>query len=413
MIPTHFMSLWHCVSTLLFVLVLLAAPSSAGWSNNFDIFFPSYNRGFQTIIHQNCSVQYEQYLQDRHDKSNITSFAPRLAGFGDTHLVNVLVNCILEATPEVIKAKLAAAGVILGLTPAILSTVGVQACDTAILAVLGCKPLLAVLLAFGSPAVFAHRSSEYRAAVLELAEFHMPGGLALRSPYIKIMIHSLVYLLAVGSIVNVAHLAYELGDKVIFVILPTHEYMASIWIFVGVVIHVFAATAVYFYIDVQALKPQQEQEQHRELSHSGSPRGSAKVTENLDSRLKGFSRWVTNEFRINQNAHFTVSFRTSSLLFYGFSWFTSVLTAVHIIFGSALFAGALFISVNDAVMVIGRFLISAVLCRVLVKIELFMLRPRMSMSRAQEKDKKTLKEEVDTTEGKIRVDSNTLQQRVE
>jgi hypothetical protein len=65
---------------------------------------------------------------------------------------------------------MASAGVLLGLTPTILAAVGSSTDETAVLFTLSKRPLLAIFLAGGSPAVFPMRSFEYQDPIKLLRE---------------------------------------------------------------------------------------------------------------------------------------------------------------------------------------------------------------------------------------------------
>lgn len=81
---------------------------SSTWSDNFAGFFPEFNRGFQELLNKECAGNYTRYLEDR---ENITRLDPGLKIFGMDTMTHDVVQCLLEATPELIKAKMASAQV--------------------------------------------------------------------------------------------------------------------------------------------------------------------------------------------------------------------------------------------------------------------------------------------------------------
>src|SRR5437667_8206183 len=91
-------------------LVLLSSLSlvSATWSDNFAGFFPRYNRGFQKLLNNECAGNYTEYLEDR---ENNTRVDPSLEVFGMDSVTHNVVQCLLDATPELVKAKMASAQV--------------------------------------------------------------------------------------------------------------------------------------------------------------------------------------------------------------------------------------------------------------------------------------------------------------
>ena len=353
------------------VLALLAQSGLADWTNPFSDFFGEYNEGFQNILRTNCSTEYIVYLQNRH---NTTILDQGLQQFNEKSWATShdVINCMLRATPELIKSKMATADILLGLLPSMLAMVGVQVSDTAIIAVVAKKPFLTFLLAFGSPAVNAYRSTDYKAAVEELSEHSYGKSIKVfGNPWAKFCIHTVVYLLACLSIANVAELAWELGGRIIFLILPDDQYMVLLWAFLGLMVHALAAFGLHALVEVR---------RGEDASEYDSPvvtSGEEKRRHGWRHILGGPSRWYSAEFGSERDSKMFVHMAPDSLLFYAWAWFTAIYTTMHIIFGTALFASALFISVADALTVMARLIGSAILCRLLVKVELLLLKARV------------------------------------
>ena len=96
--------------TLLSGLVLLSSlsPVLASWSDNFAGFFPTYNQGFQTLLKNECAGNYTEYLKGREDVSKAD---PKLKAFGINSLTTNVIQCLLEAAPELVKSRMASAQV--------------------------------------------------------------------------------------------------------------------------------------------------------------------------------------------------------------------------------------------------------------------------------------------------------------
>ncbi len=90
-------------------LVLLSSFSFvfATWSDGFAGFFPKYNHGFQQILHNECADKYTEYLKHSENSSSVDPIL-KTFGLGVAHNV---VDCLLDAVPEIIKAKMASAQV--------------------------------------------------------------------------------------------------------------------------------------------------------------------------------------------------------------------------------------------------------------------------------------------------------------
>lgn len=88
----------------------------------------------------------------------------------------------------------------------------------------------------------------------------------------------------------------------------------------------------------------------------------------IPRRLYGFtkSEWVPG---ICQDEIKVVSF-SEGKTYVVWTWFASTSTVIHIIFGSLLLSGLLFIGPRDALLVIFRYVASVLVCRIIVKFEL-------------------------------------------
>lgn len=134
--------LWTCV--------LWGAHVHAYSAPHFQRWYPQYAGMFRTIIERNCSVALQNYLNG---SSPICTYQ------SVSCLPGQVSDCILRNMAETLKANMAAAGVLLGLLPTILSFVGSNTTQTALLALR--RPLLALLVATGAPAVAPTRTFEY------------------------------------------------------------------------------------------------------------------------------------------------------------------------------------------------------------------------------------------------------------
>ncbi|KAH9203793.1 hypothetical protein DL95DRAFT_320704, partial [Leptodontidium sp. 2 PMI_412] len=143
----------------------------------------------------------------------------------------------------------------------------------------------------------------------------------------------LEYLAAAASIGNIAELCYRLGGQVISATFTGSEYTFFLWAFLGFVIYEFGALALYLRTKVATLR----------RDYKGSHIYQRRLNANL-------------------------------LLFLAIYWFTTALTVCHIVYNTILFSSVLFISVNNAVVVIIRLMGSVMMCRVVLTYELANLR---------------------------------------
>jgi hypothetical protein len=189
------------------VLVTVNTISSPHWDNA----YPSWRIFIADIIDNNCTESVANYRNTRISNPSIGYDA---------------MGCILDAFPEYRKAEIAAASVVLGLAPAMLAQLGPSYADTAVLAYR--DPVLAVLLAAGSPAVkLTH--------VYDRTEFfrQLNSGPKWKLKSKGLVFNNLVplfeYILAFSVIANNAHLMYQLGVWAVCSIAPSLTTLPRTW----------------------------------------------------------------------------------------------------------------------------------------------------------------------------------------
>ncbi|KAJ5549631.1 hypothetical protein N7513_006865 [Penicillium frequentans] len=146
------------------LLFLAFLPNPAFARAQFQDWYAEYGFIFNRIISENCPSEYEFYKAG-HTNNTLWLEHSRWLGSGHEVLEQLtvpLINCMLGACPEFIKSDMAGANVLLGLAPSILAVLGSNIDETSLLAVVGNRPFLALILAAGSPAVIPMRPLEYR-----------------------------------------------------------------------------------------------------------------------------------------------------------------------------------------------------------------------------------------------------------
>lgn len=85
----------------------------------------------------------------------------------------------------------------------------------------------------------------------------------------------------------------------------------------------------------------------------------------------GFAAWTPNQFTPSalQPAKRSI-WRENNAAFVALSWFLNVVTLAHVVFGTLIFSSPLFSSVIDAVTIVARYSLSAMVCRAVVRMEL-------------------------------------------
>ncbi|KAF2841226.1 hypothetical protein M501DRAFT_1014034 [Patellaria atrata CBS 101060] len=106
---------------------------------------------------------------------------------------------------------MASAAVMLGLTPSILAVLSPTTVETSLLFIVTRRPLLALCLAAGSPATFLSRSANHADPLEALGGHHSQLSPPKLSNNGHRMVTVVEYLIAIGAIINIAWLSYELG----------------------------------------------------------------------------------------------------------------------------------------------------------------------------------------------------------
>jgi hypothetical protein len=188
---------------------LFIASSSAALTSQFQAFYPQHGPKYEYILHHNCSQQFANYLTGRPQDFEIDWLG---GGSPISVLVQPVVTCLLDNVSEYIKAASSSAQVLLGVTPPILATLGASTDELAMLNVIDRRPLLALLVSFGSPSVYMDRVFDFRQPEKMLqrsrGRYHpyRPG-----SSFKRWALAALQYAFALGAVANIAVLNWQLG----------------------------------------------------------------------------------------------------------------------------------------------------------------------------------------------------------
>ncbi|CAF3458880.1 unnamed protein product [Fusarium graminearum] len=329
-------------------VLILHVGSAIADMEPFHVFYTEWGFIFERIIRDNCSAEYVTYMDGKMPRSEWYKTS-RWLGSGST-CANVipLADCIVKYSPEYMKAGMAAANVVLGLTPAILSSLGSGVEETSTLFICGRRPFLALCLCLGSPGIPPLRLFEHRQLSQPLERRQGRLRLQLYSFGTETLILIAEYVLVFVSIANVAQLGHEMGSRVVLVFAPHLSYLILLWFFIGSSAHIFAAISLSLRVRIE----------HEVYDEDGD----------------AFA-WIKSWIVPWQRRGTTKIFFLPETLFYSFFvGFVSLLIAAHIIFGTLVFSSVLFISVRDCMPLIGRLMASVIVCRVVLMYEIAKIR---------------------------------------
>jgi hypothetical protein len=322
-------------SILLFLLLSCASPAMAA-KNQYKEWFPQWSPHFSQIMTDNCSTEYQEYLTG-HSPPNYKSY-----------LNDLVDNCILGVAEETLKANMQSAGVLLGLTPTILSLVGSSTAETALLSLR--RPFLAFFLAAGSPSVNPIRAFEYHDPIAALGNRNGHVRIASKhtSCWQRAGIAAAEYALGMAAVANVAELGYRLGIRSVLAFAAPETFLQLLWTFTAILIHLCGCIVLRLQVEVV-----------HELRSRKEP------------LVKRLQRWMAVEFSpcvFHGPTH--LRWKQESYSFLIISWWTSTGTVMHIVFGTLVLSGTLFVSTQDATTVIVRYFASALMCRAVLMYEL-------------------------------------------
>lgn len=321
---------------LVVLMVVLAVPTT-GLAMSFEHYvhyFPAWDHILKPLVDQ-CPDELANYR-------DLFQAQPRL-GYR-------ILDCVMTNFDEYRKSEMASASVILGLAPGLLQQLSPTYADTAVIATR--RPLLALLIAGGSPAVRLMEASNHGDLVKKLKEtpvwtFSENWGYAG-------LLSVAEYVLALAAIANNGQLAYELGVWAVCGFSPSQTTLPALWCVSAVVVHL---------VGWQAMRTRLKLVVKRKGSHGGKKAGV------LATWLKAEATPLRYASRthLEGEAESPVFLALASLLYVG--------TAVQTLYGTLIMSSLVFIGVGDATVVVLRYFASTLACRLLVICELSGIRP--------------------------------------
>lgn len=322
---------------------LLASIAHAGPpTSQFDNFFPGWRSDNNNILKYECHEELARY------KSN-----ERRPGSGQASLVNRVLDCILDAYMESHKAEMASAAVVLGLTPTLLQGIGSTVAETSLVGLR--RPLLSALLALGSQVPKAGELSDGSLAgfVANTAQQHPLNPAVLDWDSLPTFSHLplaiLEYLAVAAAVGNIVHLTYTFGVHAVVVFAAATVYVPALWAGFAVVLQIAAIAIIH--IRVRMMVPK-----------ASSSRGA----NSLLSIVR--DEFTPSAFHMTK----TLSWRGGrrSLLFRFLAWCLSIGILIQVLLGTLILSSILFFSVVDALSIVARYVVSGIVCRAVVRLEL-------------------------------------------
>jgi hypothetical protein len=274
------------------------------------------------------------------------------------------------------KANMAAASVLLGLTPTILATVGPAIAEVALLS--SRRPILSLLLCLGSPAAFPARFLAFEDPIKLLSperpsilhHSHFPVRFAIVTSFLQ-------YVFAIAAILNLITTSLELGLKTVLSWRCSISWLPVIWAITPIACH---APAILSFVVYQRKVKSHAQDNEKDIDGSTlSSRKTLSFTNTLSRQRSSLSDSLRYAFW----SEFTISAKTDSVPIKKaskdvppgawsiiFQSMASLFGILQIIFGTAVFSSLLYIGVEDATRLLLRYAGSALCCRLIMYLEL-------------------------------------------
>ncbi|KAI9692302.1 MAG: hypothetical protein M1822_006533 [Bathelium mastoideum] len=365
------------IAVAICALGLLSPKDILRSKRQFKAWYSQYAYQFRTIAQNNCTDEYSVYLYGTRKNTTIIT----LSGSGHfTPFIQPMLNCLLENASEYIKYQLSSSQVMLGLTPTIIALLGTSSEEVCFLALIGRRRLLGFLLAAASPSIYTERAFKYQEPIEILKERlhksrHEEHVIPTMSRNLRWIVVLIEYTAILSAIANIGTLEWQLGVKSIQAVNPNTIFVPMLWSFLGVAAHL--AGAVVFNMRARRLS---ERKNPPPLPTLGSSLKSLKIRNPVSVISKipaACKNMVVREFCLDddgQNQKLYFHLYPESRCFTFLAWFTSVLIVFHIILGTLILSSTNFVGPKDALGIMARFILSVIICRVILVYELAVLR---------------------------------------
>ncbi|KAM6505486.1 hypothetical protein FSOLCH5_014699 [Fusarium solani] len=320
-------------------------------TKQFKHWYPQYGYIFGNITQVNCTAEYNKYTTGVKNHSDINY----LAG-GDRYnvLTQPLVDCILKHTSEFLKGSMTGSQILLGIMPTIIALLGSSHDEIAMLSNVGRRPLLAVALALASPSAYFSRAFEYSDPTKILShEKNRLHQWRPRSACMQLLVSSVEYSFAAAACCNAVNNTLQVSGWTISSFASDNAFLPNLWLGLGLCIHIFSA--IVFRLRLQGWRRKESAGKGGDL---GTPVGPP---------VKSFRMWIKDtgsrltdilatEFVPCATDSYTVHIQTfkETKTFLVVAWWESTFTILHVIFGTLVFSGTLFVGLQDALSIVGR-----------------------------------------------------------
>lgn len=333
--------------------------------DQFQRWYPQYRHVFDNITRANCSVEYRNYKSGIINSTNINYLA---GGDKFTALTQPLIDCILDNTSEYLKGSMTSAQVLLGIMPTIITFLGPSHDEMAMLSNIGRRPLLAAGISLAAPSAYFSRAFEY----------FDPGEILCHHKYrhkqyplgnhLTILVSVLEYGVVAGACWNIVVNTRQVNLWSISSLASDADFLPGLWLAFGPCIHFFSCFV--FWLRIRGWRDIKR----GNISEATSDESLSRQEDSVLKRLWGFL--ITKELVPCATNHYVscITGRMESKTFLVTAWLESTFTILHVVFGTLVFSGTLFVGTKDALGIVGRYIAGVAVCRIILMYELAGLR---------------------------------------
>ncbi|GJN85646.1 hypothetical protein PLIIFM63780_009215 [Purpureocillium lilacinum] len=350
------------IAVILLIPSVEASPFFAATPQRFNFFPLQSAKTFDPIRNASCRGSYDKYLAAR-----------ARSDYRDAnHWLFTHENCLLDNMTELKKTEMASAAILLGLTPVLLSSMGPSLAEVGLVALH--RPLLAGLLALACPAVYPSRVMAYAdddARRVLRDRIPAAGSVAGRMRAWKFVVGVGELLVAAAAAGSTLYTSYELGLRTIFNQDGPVYFMPLILSLFPLLMHTAASST--FIVQRHLLRRKAKQQRRGvalDLSIVDSTSGGDKQLRSASWWAK-LASWTEREF---QPTHFHGAVDEAvlrpKLATISVHWVCRVFAILHVLYGVLVFSSLLFILTADAGVVVVRYLVSALVSKLLLAFQL-------------------------------------------
>ncbi|RSL62987.1 hypothetical protein CEP53_004577 [Fusarium sp. AF-6] len=332
--------------------------------DQFQRWYPQYRHVFDNITRANCSVEYRNYKSGIINSTNINYLA---GGDKFTALTQPLIDCILDNTSEYLKGSMTSAQVLLGIMPTIITFLGPSHDEMAMLSNVGRRPLLAAGISLAAPSAYFSRAFEYfdPSEILCHHKYRRTQYRPKLDDGWWILVSILEYGVVAGSCWNIVVNTRQVNLWSVSSLASDADFLPGLWLAFGPCIHFFSCFV--FRLRLQGWRDTKDGIPERDTSllswFKSTPR---RLLDFLT--ITEFVPCATEEYVSRIEGH------TESKIFLASAWLESTFTILHVVFGTLVFSGTLFVGTKDALGIVGRYIAGVAFCRIILMYELAGLR---------------------------------------